>query len=98
AEQLAEDLADLRRRCEVGIRIVRRVIGGVGARHEVVEPLHQAAVVAMGCVTGRERTISTTPATSSGIDSSCPIVAPAHRKPRNASGSRKNSPMMRATA
>jgi hypothetical protein len=46
----------------------------------------------------RARTISQIPASSIGIDRICPIVAPNARKPRNASGSRKYSAVIRATA
>ncbi len=81
------------------VRVVRRV----GAGEEGVEPLQgQADTVSAAGVAqaGRRcaRTTSTSPAISMGSDSSWPIVAPANRKPRNASGSRKNSLTMRAMA
>ena len=41
SQDLAEHLADLGRCREVAERIVRRVVGGVGARHEAVQALHQ---------------------------------------------------------
>ena len=85
-QDLAKHLADLRRSGEVAERIVCRVVGRIGARHEAIEPLHH-----------RVRRISHAPAISIGIDSNWPIVAPPIRYPRNTSGSRKNSPMMRAT-
>ena len=65
----------------------RRVVGGVGARHEAVQPLHQ-----------RVRRISQALAISIGMHSNWPIVTPPIRKPRNTSGSRKNSQVMRAMA
>ncbi len=45
----------------------------------------------------RTRRTSQMPAITIGTDSSWPIVAPANRKPRNASGWRKNSPVIRAS-
>ena len=44
-----------------------------------------------------DRAISQAPTRTIGNDSNCPMVAPAKRKPRCASGWRKNSPMIRAT-
>ena len=43
ALQVAERLRDLRRRGEVGIGVARRVIGGIGPRHEGVQPLDHPA-------------------------------------------------------
>ena len=71
------------------------VIGRGGPRHEGVEPLH-AAQAGDGDRPGAQHQPERRPA-SIGSDSSWPIVAPAKRKPRCASGWRKNSPMMRAT-
>jgi hypothetical protein len=51
-----------------------------------------------GTATGAlARSMNHSPASTIGTDSNCPIVAPAYRKPRFASGWRKNSPMIRAT-
>ena len=91
AQNFPEHLADFRRGRKIRERIVGRVIRRVGPRHEGIQALrlplgHQ----------GDDRRISQIPARTIGMDNNCPIVAPAKRKPRNASGSRKNSPVMRA--
>ena len=65
-QDLAEHLADLGRGGEIAIRIMRRVIRGVGARHEVIEAFHH-----------RLRRISHgRPAISIGMHSNWPMVTP----------------------
>src|SRR5665213_408636 len=61
---------------------------------------HDGGSVRQRYVAGMEalrRSTSHNPAATMGMDSNCPIVAPNHRNPRKSSGSRNNSPMMRAT-
>ena len=97
AEHLAKGLGDLGRGGEIAraaeLRCLPRVIGGDRPCHEAIEAFrHQAAA-------GRDRArrISHSPTATIGTDSTCPMVIPAKRKPRWASGWRNNSPISRAT-
>ncbi len=85
AEDLAERLGDFRGGREIRERVACRVVEGVGAGHEPVEPLGHR----------RARQTMNAPISTIGTDSSWPMVAPSNRNPRNGSGSRKNSPMIR---
>ena len=99
AQHLPEGLADLGRRGEVAAPAEGGggacVIGRDRAGHEAVEAFHSAARHAVAA--RFDRVIRNSPTAIIGSDSNCPMVAPAKRKPRCASGWRKNSPMKRAT-
>ena len=74
----------------------RRVVGGVGARHECVQPLRHA-----GAGTLRPRARQDQPDAGEQHRHRQQLAhgqRRSNRKPRNGSGWRKNSPMMRATA
>ena len=111
ADQLAEDLADLGRGDEIalpaqgvapgvvaifGIAVRRRHETGDGNRPATRDPLPQ--LLAEWSHRGNARRTSQIPTRRTGIDRSCPIVAPPNRKPRWASGWRNNSAKPRATA
>jgi hypothetical protein len=92
-EHLAEGLGDLGCRGEVpgpaeGRRLPR-VVGRDRPGHVPVQAFRHAGARALA--------ISQPPTRIIGSDSNCPMVAPANRKPRCASGWRKNSPTRRAT-
>ena len=102
---LAEHLADFRRRGEVAAppeRVAAGIVGAAAQRHELGKRHRAVAFDAPGKAVGQafahgRRASSKRPATTSGRDRSCPIVTGPRMKPRCASGSRNSSPSDRAS-
>src|SRR5579863_8830310 len=108
ADQLAENLADLRRGDEIARgaeRVARRVVESAHFGHVIgdadrsrrVDPARQTfeeRVYLCGFACHRVQT----PRRKTGTESNCPMVAPNHKYPMNESGSRKNSTTIRARA